>query len=494
MGSFGQRPKFGSILQLALTLSLVSCQPSFPNASVSNPDPIAISGKISSAIIDKGDIVLGGLFPVHKKSTHGYHSCGDIYPDRGIQRLEAMLFSIDHINKDDRVLPDVRLGANIMDTCSRDVYALEQSLEYVRASLTTLDPEEFRCADGSKATPVNVPTAVAGVIGGSYSGVSIQVANLLRLFKIPQISYASTSAALSDKSRFEYFARTVPPDNFQAKAMVDILHHFGWTYVSTVSSEGDYGESGIDSFNEQARARNICIAVAEKVSQSAKEKDFDDIISRLLQKPNARVIVLFLRGEDARDILLGAKRRNITNHFVWIASDGWGQQEMPVADNQYVAEGALTIELTSVTLPQFDDYFMALTPKRNKRNPWFKEYWETVHNCKLPGETVHFSNGETCTGQERITPSIYKQETKIQFIFDAVYALAHALHNMLDDLCGHIKRKKKRKSCMKDQNLDGEVLYNQYLLNVSFKGEYLCIPLGGRCSVLYTPSIDQGDC
>ena len=71
---------------------------------------------------------------------------------------------------------------------------------------------------------------------------TLQVANLLRLFKIPQVSYASTSAALSDKSRFEYFARTVPPDNFQARAMVDILQYFNWTFISTVNSEGDYGK------------------------------------------------------------------------------------------------------------------------------------------------------------------------------------------------------------------------------------------------------------
>ena len=35
------------------------------------------------------------------------------------------------------------------------------------------------------------------------------------LFQIPQISYASTSIDLSDKSRFEYFSRVVPPDSFQ---------------------------------------------------------------------------------------------------------------------------------------------------------------------------------------------------------------------------------------------------------------------------------------
>lgn len=62
----------------------------------------------------------------------------------------------------------------------------------------------------------------------------LQVANLLRLFQIPQISYASTSAKLSDKSRYDFFARTVPPDFYQAKAMAEILRFFNWTYVSTV--------------------------------------------------------------------------------------------------------------------------------------------------------------------------------------------------------------------------------------------------------------------
>jgi ABC-type branched-subunit amino acid transport system substrate-binding protein len=68
----------------------------------------------------------------------------------------------------------------------------------------------------------------------------------MRLFcvcqQIPQISYASTSAELSDKSRFEYFSRVVPPDNFQAQAIVEVVRQLGWKYVSTVAVEGDYGE------------------------------------------------------------------------------------------------------------------------------------------------------------------------------------------------------------------------------------------------------------
>ena len=57
----------------------------------------------------------------------------------------------------------------------RDTYALEQALEYVRASMSSLDATLFECPDGSEAKATSTPVAVAGVIGGSYSGVSIQV-------------------------------------------------------------------------------------------------------------------------------------------------------------------------------------------------------------------------------------------------------------------------------------------------------------------------------
>lgn len=75
-----------------------------------------------------------------------------------------------------------------------------------------------------------------------------KVANLLRLFHIPQISPASTAKALSDKTRFDYFARTVPPDTFQSIALVDVVKSANWSYVSTVHSEGSYGESGIEVY------------------------------------------------------------------------------------------------------------------------------------------------------------------------------------------------------------------------------------------------------
>lgn len=71
--------------------------------------------------------------------------------------------------------------------------------------------------------------------------------------QIPQISYASTAPELSDDRRYDFFSRVVPPDSFQAQAMVDIIRALGWTYVSTIASEGSYGEKGVEAFTQLSK-------------------------------------------------------------------------------------------------------------------------------------------------------------------------------------------------------------------------------------------------
>ncbi|XP_037761561.1 metabotropic glutamate receptor 2 [Chelonia mydas] len=428
-------------------LHATTCLASSPNPSYSTVAKKEIS--------TEGDLVIGGLFPVHEKGSSN-EECGKINEHRGIQRLEAMLFALDEINKDQRILPGITLGAHILDTCSKDTYALEQSLDFVRASLTRVDGSEHICPDGSYAIHDDVPMAITGVIGGSYSDVSIQVANLLRLFQIPQISYASTSAKLSDKSRYDYFARTVPPDFYQAKAMAEILRFFNWTYVSTVASEGDYGETGIEAFELEARARNICIATSEKVGRSMNKKTFDGVIKALLQKPSARVVVLFTRSEDARELLAAAQRINVS--FMWVASDGWGALESVVAGSELVAEGAITIELAAYPIQEFAIYFRNLNPYNNSRNPWFREFWEHKFQCSF--HTQDCSRHSLKTGK-------FEQESKIMFVVNAVYAMAHSLHNMHQALCPNAT-----KLCDSMKPVNGKRFYRDFMLNVKFDAPF----------------------
>lgn len=201
---------------------------------------------------------------------------------------------------------------------------------------------EYTCSDGNP--PIYRPhKPVSSVIGASFSVVSIMVANILRLFKIPQISYASTSVELSDKSRFEYFSRVVPPDNFQAQALAEIVQTLKLTYTSTVAVEGEYGEKGIASFLKAASELDICVAVNEKILRNSKEDDFDRIIERLYSKKQARAVVMFVDEDNVKRLLRASIRANKTGHFYWIASDSWGAKSYPVRDQEFAAVNSITV-------------------------------------------------------------------------------------------------------------------------------------------------------
>ncbi|XP_018620371.2 metabotropic glutamate receptor 7-like [Scleropages formosus] len=382
----------------------------------------------------EGDLTLGGLFPVHARGAPGA-PCGDLKKENGIHRLEAMLYALDQINGDDELLPNITLGARVLDTCSRDTYALEQSLTFVQA-LIQKDTSDVRCTNGEPPVFVK-PEKVVGVIGASASSVSIMVANILRLFQIPQISYASTAPELSDDRRYDFFSRVVPPDSFQAQAMVDIVKAMAWNYVSTVASEGSYGEKGVEAFMQLSReAGGICIAQSLKIPHDRKQADFDKVVRQLLETRHARAVVTFASDEDIRGILNATKRANQVGRFLWIGSDSWGAKLSPLQQLEDAAVGAITILPKRATIEGFDTYFTSRTLENNRRNVWFAEFWEENFDCKLMSFSKKEDTSRKCTGQERIgIDSQYEQEGKVQFVIDAVYAMAHALHNMQKDLC-----------------------------------------------------------
>ncbi|XP_037741099.1 metabotropic glutamate receptor 4 isoform X2 [Chelonia mydas] len=343
-----------------------------------------------------GDITLGGLFPVHGRGTEG-KACGELKKEKGIHRLEAMLFALDRINNDPDLLPNITLGARILDTCSRDTHALEQSLTFVQA-LIEKDSTEVRCINGGPPI-ITKPERVVGVIGASGSSVSIMVANILRLFKIPQISYASTAPDLSDNSRYDFFSRVVPSDTYQAQAMVDIVKELKWNYVSTLASEGSYGESGVEAFIQKSREDGgVCVAQSVKIPREPKAGEFDKIIRRLLETSHARAIIIFANEDDIRRVLEAAKRANQTGHFIWMGSDSWGSKISPVLHLEEVAEGSVTILPKRVSVKGFDRYFSSRTLDNNRRNIWFAEFWEDNFHCKLSRHALkRGSNIKKCT-------------------------------------------------------------------------------------------------
>ncbi|XP_067123337.1 metabotropic glutamate receptor 6-like [Centruroides vittatus] len=426
-----------------------------------------ISWPIKRVAEIEGDIVLGGLMMVHERED--LLTCGPIMPQGGIQALECMLYTIDWINSQKDFLPNITLGAYVLDDCDKDTYGLEQAVDFIKGYISNLDEGTYRCPDGS--SPSIRQKIVSGVLGAASSVTSIQVANLLRLFKIPQVSFFSTSPELSNKQRFEYFLRTVPSDKNQAHAMVEIVKRLKWAYISILYEESNYGVKAFSVLEELLAESNICIAIKERLikdSGVAVEEAYDNIVQRLLSKQSARGVIIFGSDQEVAGVMRAIRRNNATGIFSWIGSDGWSARALVFEGNEDQVEGTLSVQPRAHPVKGFDEYFLSRTVYNNRRNPWFIEYWEHYFNCRWPNSTDTPFNGNYtrfCTGEEKMKfENGYEPEGQLQFVSDAVLTFAYALKQMHQELC-----QGKSGLCQRMKPINGTILL-EYLKVVSFTG------------------------
>ncbi|XP_018371736.1 PREDICTED: uncharacterized protein LOC108766736 [Trachymyrmex cornetzi] len=413
-----------------------------------------------SAVVE-GDLVLGGLMMVHEREDT--ITCGRVMPQGGVQALEAMLYTLDALNNRE-IVPGVKIGAHILDDCDKDTYGLEMAVDFIKGSISNIDGAEYHC------NKTAVRKVISGVVGAASSVTSIQVANLLRLFKIPQVSFFSTSPELSNKQRFEYFSRTIPSDHYQVKAMVDIVLTMGWSYVSIIYEESNYGVKAFEELEELLGKYNICIAVKEKLvkdSGVAEEVAYDEIVSKLLTKPRARGCIIFGSDQEVAGVMRAVRRRKATGVFSWIGSDGWSARGLVSNGNEPEVEGTLSVQPQANPVKGFEEYFLNLTVENNRRNPWFVEFWEDHFKCQYPNAPrtpYNVNYTRNCTTKERLTKQNTAFEDQLQFVSDAVMAFAYAFRDMHTDLCHG-----KAGLCDEMKPINGTLLL-QYLRHVDFEG------------------------
>ena len=362
------------------------------------------------------DVIIGGLIPVHARKELSLN-------EPGVMWVEAMMFAIEEINANKSFLPDIKLGYDIRDSCNKVDLASLAALDFMLTpSNESLYMEKFdnknevSCFCAKNGTH-SIPHVIA-VVGGASSSISTMVSPLFSTDNIPQISYSSTSPALSNKNIYSTFFRTIPSDVYQAEAIADILEYFNWTYVSIVVSEDEYGRNGLYALGRMLKLRNVCIA--EEASFSTKE-DIDRIVQRLQDDTRQRVVVLWCGRPKAIEFFKEATGR--LSNITWIGTESWGDNKDVLKEVDFnLIRGMLGVLPYLGRHEKFEAYLKTLTPKTNQPNPWLSEYWQKVaKKCAV--------SPNNCTDEE--LPNAYSLPlNKYANVMDAVYAIAHGLQNL----------------------------------------------------------------
>lgn len=398
--------KFYSGVLLAMILSLVWRQVALTSDTVPG-----------LRISKSGDVVIGGLFPVHVRG--GFRS-------KYMSLAEAMIFAIEQINNDTTLLPNVTLGYDISDTNLTNRHAMNSTLDYVNVHKFTFSSPQLN--ETCSILPSGQLAPVVAVVGTGTSRSSILVSNLLEVEDIPLISYAATSDELSS-SAYPSFFRTVPPDRFQSKVMSDIARYFNWTYVAAIAADDAYGRSGIEFFRKHSKLERICIAYDNFFPMNdEKTAKIRKIIEELKLLENVGVIVLYCDRTSALSVLREALRQGLKEK-IWIASEAWGNNEAVIREKklQPVLKGMLGVVFTELTVPSYKKYLLSRT-SLYRSNPWWRVFWENQYDCSF---NVPPSGGKKrCSDSLRVTEDIFDKSlyySKTTYVINAVYAIAHAL-------------------------------------------------------------------
>ncbi|KAG8449794.1 hypothetical protein GDO86_016455 [Hymenochirus boettgeri] len=371
-----------------------------------------------------------------KKSFH-YYKDGDLIiggmitriPILNYQSLLAFVFAISEINRNPHLLPNITLGFHIADPCSDEERAVTGMIDILAGRESPVP--NFHCGSLQK---------LVGVVDGISSKVTLLLAKMFGMYKIPQISYSTLDPILSDKVQFPTFYRTVPNDNFQCMAIVELLKHFSWTFVGLLLSEDDLGLMMSKKLIMELEEQQICVAFLQFIPihyDTEKTKIHD--VFRGLRSNTVNAVILY--GDRKYILTFHLLLYNLDQYDilqkVWIISTQWDISN----DLEYFFlnfkpfNGSLAFTLPKRTMPGFKDFLHEVNPDSHPNDILIEYIWFMLFECKWHAKR---DDPEICMGKETIQNPEYEvfyNDTSMysNSIYTAVYALAHALHMMYSE-------------------------------------------------------------
>ncbi|XP_030600101.1 extracellular calcium-sensing receptor-like [Archocentrus centrarchus] len=391
-------------------------------------------GRLSNQdVFQDGDVIIGGLFSLHYQppaTEHDFTQLPNYKPCTGLEYFElqyiyAVVFALEEINHNAMLLPGVKLGYRIFDSCGHPPWALQSALSLVGGDDTkcnfTNTPnsagniEEITDRRGGQTVPV--------IIGGASSISQI-------------ISYLATCPCLSDRLEYANFFRTIPSDIYQARTVAQLAIRFNWTWVGAVVANNNYGHTAIKVFQEEIQAAGVCLAFVETLQR-------ENIISDArraaltIQASTARVILIFTWYTDVRELFLQLGKLNVTDRQ-FLASEAWSTSgdllQNPVTSK--VAKGVLGVAIRSSAIPGFESYLRSLHPIYRPDDEFLRKFWEAEFGCTPGVMSVQRASLSHCNGTESLkkVQNVFTDTSQLRLTYNvylAVYAAAHALHSLL---------------------------------------------------------------
>ncbi|NWU89202.1 TS1R3 protein, partial [Upupa epops] len=375
-----------------------------------------------------GDYVLGGLFPFGSDTVNltaraepTLVGCERVFADGLIWAL-GMKFAIEQINNSTSLLPGVKLGYDLYDTCFEPLVALQPSLLFLTRNGTSSIEALCNYSDYQ-------PRVIA-VIGPHKSDLCLVTAKLFSFFLIPQVSYGASTEQLSNPELFPSFYRTVPSDKNLVEAVVLLLQQFGWNWIAAIGSDDEYGRGAQGLFLSTAGNRSICVAfeglIPTDLADPAARGQLEATV-KLINETGVNIIVLFAFIQPAQALLEQSIRMGLGKK-VWIGTEAWMFSAAAASIPNVQSVGTvLGFVMTAGAVPGFQEYVADLFASV-QREDFCQESRALLQRAGAERPEARCRECDSVSLRD-VRPALGRSQ--IQPVYVAVHSVAHALHRAL---------------------------------------------------------------
>lgn len=200
-------------------------------------------------------------------------------------------------------------------------------------TLIEVDDQTDPKAGAAGMTKLATVDKVAGVVGSFASSVSTAAVSVAVPNKVMLISPGSTSPVFTEKAQkgdFQgYWARTAPPDTYQAAALAQLANKRGLKRVSTAVINNDYGVGFEKAFVTAFEKLGGTVVNKDKpVRYDPKAQTFQtEAGAAFAGKPEAVIAVMY--GETGSLFLKSAYQQGLTKGVQIMLTDGVKSEDFP---------------------------------------------------------------------------------------------------------------------------------------------------------------------
>uniref|UniRef100_A0AAY5EY40 G-protein coupled receptors family 3 profile domain-containing protein n=1 Tax=Electrophorus electricus TaxID=8005 RepID=A0AAY5EY40_ELEEL len=196
-----------------------------------------------------------------------------------------------------------------------------------------------------------------------------------------------------------------------------LVKRFGWKWIGALQSDNDYGRNGISAFAKEVEALGVCIAFVGTILRTYPQNKILEVVE-MIKQPTVKMILAFVPEGDLYPLMQEVVKQNITGKQ-WIASEAWISAARPSTPEMFQSfRGTIGFVVQKMAIPKLGPILKDISPYHNS---------ESIN--------ILYNSTKVCTGTEKINyTNQFFDITQLRItykVYQAVYAIAHALHHLM---------------------------------------------------------------